>query len=67
MEPPMKLLELMSQLGLWPFDSDTAPLERKSTCDHGHDEPLPILLPKDLGTVVHAAQWPTEYQRRTLH
>jgi hypothetical protein len=65
-EPTMKLLELMAELGVWPFDAEVrsaGPAE-----DQLDDTRRAIVLPKEMRPVlVRAAQWPSEYSRLTRH
>jgi hypothetical protein len=64
----MKLLDLLAQLGLWPFDSGMRNIEaEEAICSDEAKQHRPIVVPRGLQPVVHAARWPTENSRRTLH
>ena len=65
----MKLFELMAKLGLWPFDGEVRDVERPE--DLRNDDtlyaPRAIVLPAEMRGTVHAARWPSGYDRRNLH
>ena len=65
----MKLFELMAKLGLWPFDGEVRAVERPEDLlnDDMFDAQRAIVLPAEMRGAVHAARWPSEYDRRDLH
>jgi hypothetical protein len=65
----MKLFELMAKLSLWPFDGEVRVVERPEDLlseDMFHAQRA-IELPADMRGAVHAARWPSGYDRRNLH
>jgi hypothetical protein len=65
----MKLFELMVELGLWPFDGTArAAASGEDLVNDGLcDARRVIVLPADMRGAIHAARWPSEYDRRSLH
>jgi hypothetical protein len=65
----MKLFELMAKLRLWPFDGEVRVVERPE--DRLNDDisyaQRAIVLPAEMRGAVHAARWPSGYDRRNLH
>ena len=65
----MKLFELMANLGLWPFDGEVRDVERPEDVlnDDMFHAQHPIVLPADMRGAIHAARWPSGYDRRHLN
>lgn len=65
----MKLIELMERLGLWPLGmtlEDARAVDR-SRADKRLEASRTIIVPPSMRPLIHAACWPTEYDRRTRH
>ena len=65
----MKLFELMANLGLWPFDGEVRVVGRPEDLlnDDMFHAQRAIVLPADMRGAIHAARWPSGYDRRNLH
>jgi hypothetical protein len=65
----MKLIEMMERLGLWPFGMtlEDARAVECAQADNRSEASRAIVVPLSMRSLIHAARWPTEYDRRTRH
>jgi hypothetical protein len=68
-ERTMKLIELMERLGLWPLGMtlEDAGAVDCAQADQRLEASRAIVVPPGMRPLIHAACWPTEYDRRTRH